>query len=51
MGGDGAVKYKGPLDVVKKLYVEGGIRSLYRGTMATLLRGKFFKLINQRAME
>uniref|UniRef100_A0A183BPH6 Mitochondrial carnitine/acylcarnitine carrier protein n=1 Tax=Globodera pallida TaxID=36090 RepID=A0A183BPH6_GLOPA len=31
-------KYNGPLDVVRKLYKEGGIRSLYRGTAATLLR-------------
>ena len=34
-----AVKYDGPLDVVKKLYKEGGIRSIYRGTAATLVRG------------
>jgi len=34
----GGVKYNGPLDVVKKLYAEGGIRSIYRGTAATLLR-------------
>ncbi|PAV90831.1 hypothetical protein WR25_06268 [Diploscapter pachys] len=32
------VHYNGPLDVVKKLYKEGGIRSIYRGTGATLLR-------------
>ncbi|PAV91054.1 hypothetical protein WR25_01262 isoform B [Diploscapter pachys] len=32
------VHYNGPLDVVKKLYKEGGIRSIYRGTAATLLR-------------
>uniref|UniRef100_A0A0K0FJG1 Mitochondrial carnitine/acylcarnitine carrier protein (inferred by orthology to a human protein) n=1 Tax=Strongyloides venezuelensis TaxID=75913 RepID=A0A0K0FJG1_STRVS len=31
-------KYSGPIDVVKKLYTEGGIRSIYRGTGATLLR-------------
>lgn len=31
-------KYSGPVDVVKKLYKEGGIRSIYRGTGATLLR-------------
>ncbi|CAG0913193.1 unnamed protein product [Notodromas monacha] len=31
-------KYKGPLDVMKQLYKEGGIRSIYRGTAATLLR-------------
>ncbi|KAL3079667.1 hypothetical protein niasHS_013949 [Heterodera schachtii] len=31
-------KYNGPVDVVRKLYREGGIRSIYRGTAATLLR-------------
>lgn len=30
--------YDGPVDVVKKLYKEGGIRSIYRGSGATLLR-------------
>lgn len=38
MAKEGAVQYKGPIDVVKKLYKEGGIRSIYRGTAATLLR-------------
>ncbi|KIH52222.1 putative protein dif-1 [Ancylostoma duodenale] len=32
------VHYHGPLDVVKKLYKQGGITSIYRGTGATLLR-------------
>ncbi|VDL67041.1 unnamed protein product [Nippostrongylus brasiliensis] len=32
------VHYNGPLDVVKKLYKQGGITSIYRGTAATLLR-------------
>uniref|UniRef100_A0A1I7XC89 Mitochondrial carnitine/acylcarnitine carrier protein n=1 Tax=Heterorhabditis bacteriophora TaxID=37862 RepID=A0A1I7XC89_HETBA len=32
------VYYNGPLDVVKKLYKQGGLASLYRGTGATLLR-------------
>jgi len=31
-------KYKGPGDVIRKLYKEGGIRSIYKGTAATLLR-------------
>lgn len=31
-------KYKGPVDCAKKIYKEGGIRSVYRGTAATLLR-------------
>lgn len=34
----GAHKYKGPVDVIRQLHREGGIRSLYRGTAATLLR-------------
>lgn len=36
--GTAATKYKGPLDCAKQLYKEGGIRSIYRGTAATLLR-------------
>jgi len=32
-------KYNGPLDCAKKLYQQGGIRSIYKGTCATLLRG------------
>ena len=32
-------KYTGSIDCAKKLLREGGIRSLYRGTMATFLRG------------
>ncbi|KAG8186349.1 hypothetical protein JTE90_005877 [Oedothorax gibbosus] len=32
-------KYAGPVDCAKKLYKEGGIRSIYKGTAATLLRG------------
>jgi len=31
-------KYNGPIDCAKQLYREGGIRSIYRGTAATLLR-------------
>uniref|UniRef100_A0A0N5AVR0 Mitochondrial carnitine/acylcarnitine carrier protein n=1 Tax=Syphacia muris TaxID=451379 RepID=A0A0N5AVR0_9BILA len=40
LGGTDSTKlqYSGPIDVAKKLYKEGGIRSLYRGTAATLLR-------------
>lgn len=34
----GASHYSGPIDVVKKLYKQGGIQSIYRGTAATLLR-------------
>lgn len=31
-------KYNGPVDVAKQLYKEGGIRSIYRGAVATMLR-------------
>lgn len=31
-------KYAGPVDCVKQLYREGGIRSIYKGTMATFAR-------------
>jgi len=31
-------QYKGPLDVVSSLYKEGGVRSLFRGTGATIAR-------------
>ncbi|KAK7866013.1 hypothetical protein R5R35_008528 [Gryllus longicercus] len=34
----GPPKYSGPTDVIKKLYEEGGIRRVYKGTGATLLR-------------
>ncbi|KAI8142896.1 mitochondrial carrier domain-containing protein [Fennellomyces sp. T-0311] len=37
-GQGGEQKYKGPMDAVKQLYKEGGIRSIFRGTGATLLR-------------
>jgi len=37
-GGTGPAKYSGPLDVAKSLYKEGGIRSIYKGTVATLMR-------------
>ena len=31
-------KYQGPIDCARKLYFEGGIRNLYKGTIATLAR-------------
>lgn len=34
----GPPKYNGPVHVVKSLWKEGGIRSIYKGTVATLLR-------------
>lgn len=42
---DAKPKYNGPLDCAKQLYREGGIRSIYKGTCATLLRGMTCKLI------
>lgn len=39
-GGNAPQKYSGMADCAKKLYKEGGIRSIYKGTFATLLRGK-----------
>ncbi|CDZ98472.1 carnitine acyl carnitine carrier [Phaffia rhodozyma] len=36
--GESSVQYKGPIDVVRKLYQEGGIKSIFRGTGATLAR-------------
>lgn len=35
-------KYSGMVDCAKQLYREGGIRSVYKGSVATLLRGKCF---------
>lgn len=41
--GKGAtVKYAGPVDCAVKLVKQGGIKSLYKGTCATLLRGNYF---------
>jgi len=34
----GPPKYNGPVHVVKSLWKEGGIRSIYKGTVVTLLR-------------
>jgi len=36
--GSSTRQYKGPVDVVKKVWAEGGIRSMFRGTTATLAR-------------
>lgn len=46
--GDAQPKYKGPVDVVKKLYAEGGLRSIFKGSCATLLRGKTVDFISKR---
>ncbi|KAK1129924.1 hypothetical protein K0M31_019621 [Melipona bicolor] len=36
--GDSKPKYNGPIDCAKQLYKNGGIRNIYKGTCATLLR-------------
>ncbi|XP_064488066.1 mitochondrial carnitine/acylcarnitine carrier protein-like isoform X1 [Ornithodoros turicata] len=36
--GDGKGRFAGPVDCARQLYKEGGIRSIYKGTAATLLR-------------
>lgn len=35
----GKTKYSGPLDCAVRLYKEQGIRSVYKGTVLTLIRG------------
>lgn len=37
-GQGGKQLYNGPIDVVRKLYAEGGLKSVFRGTGATLAR-------------
>ena len=37
-GQGGKQLYNGPLDAVGKLYKEGGLRSVFRGTGATIVR-------------
>lgn len=39
-GADALKVYNGPLDCAKKLYKQGGLASIYRGSGATLLRGE-----------
>lgn len=39
-GGNQPQKYNGMVDCAKQLYKEGGIRSIYKGSFATLLRGE-----------
>lgn len=38
-GGNSPQKYAGMVDCAKQLYKEGGMRSIYKGSCATLLRG------------
>ena len=40
-GSKGKSKYTSSLDCAHQLYRHGGITSLYRGTMATMLRGMY----------
>lgn len=35
----GKTRYSGPLDCAIRLYKEQGLRSVYKGTMLTLIRG------------
>ena len=37
-----ATRYSGPGDVIKSLYREGGVRSIFRGSAATAARGEIF---------
>jgi len=37
-GGSVEVKYKGPVDVVRAVWKEGGVPAFYKGTVGTLLR-------------
>jgi solute carrier family 25 (mitochondrial carnitine/acylcarnitine transporter), member 20/29 len=37
-GQGGKAQYSGPISVVRGLYAEGGLRSIFRGTGATLAR-------------
>lgn len=41
-------KYNGPIDCAKQLYKEGGIKSIYRGSGATLLRGTYIYFIQYK---
>lgn len=39
-GGNSPQKYSGMVDCARQLYREGGMRSIYKGSFATLLRGE-----------
>lgn len=39
-GGNQPQKYSGMVDCAKQLYREGGMKSIYKGTFATFLRGR-----------
>lgn len=36
----GKARYSGPLDCAVRLYKQQGIRSVYKGTVLTLIRGE-----------
>ena len=40
-----ATRYSGPGDVIKSLYREGGVRSIFRGSAATAARGEIGPLL------
>lgn len=37
--------YNGPVDCAVKLYKQGGLSSIYRGSVATLMRGMYFQSV------
>lgn len=41
-GPNGQKKYSGMIDCGRKLYKEGGLRSVFKGSCATMLRGKLY---------
>ena len=40
-GSKSAAKYSSNIDCAVKLYKEGGVRSIYKGALSTLLRGDY----------
>ena len=44
----GPKKYSGPVDVIRSLYKEGGIRSIFKGSAATAARGKAGHTLNNQ---
>ena len=42
---EGPKKYSGPVDVIKSLYKEGGLRSIFKGSAATAARGRSFSFL------
>ena len=46
--GGGPKKYSGPVDVIRSLYKEGGIRSIFKGSAATAARGRAGHTFNKQ---